>query len=623
MIVSSSVRPYAKLAPLPLQNVSLRDGFWSRRQAINHRVSLRHGYRQLERAGNFENLKLAAGQTTGAFRGPVFMDEDVYKWLEALAYEIGNTHDPELERLADQTIELLAAAQQGDGYLNSYYQVVKPGERWTDLDFGHEMYCAGHLIQAAVAHHRATGKTSLLDLARRFADHIAATFGPGRRAGTDGHPEIETALVELYRESGEPRYLDLAEFLIDQRGQRKMRGLDWSGPEYHQDHVPVRDASEVMGHAVRQLYLMAGVADLYLETGETALLQAAQRQWEDMTAHKLHLTGGLGARYEGESFGEAYELPSDRSYLETCTTVANMMWNWRMLLATGEARFADLLERSLYNGFLSGVALTGDRFFYTNPLQSRHGAERQAWYRVACCPPNVMRQIAAVGDYIATVNARGVQVHQYISSEVTAQFDSGRHVALALETDYPWEGRVKITVKETDGAPWELALRVPGWCDRATVQVKGAPVAQSLVPASYLQLERAWQRGDTVQLDLLMVPQLIAPNPRVDAIRDSLAIQRGPIVYCLEEMDQPPGTNLLDVRLDPSAPLHDTWREDLGVVAIQAQGALLDARAWGDRLYRPADGEQLALRPLTLTAIPYFAWANRRAGAMRVWIPRV
>jgi DUF1680 family protein len=622
--VSTLASPYAKLSALPLQNISISGGFWLRRQEINRRVSLPHGLRKLEEAGNFHNLRLAAGLSQGIYQGPLFMDEDVYKWLEAVAYEIANTEDAGLERLAESTIDLLAAAQQDDGYLNSYYQVVEPGKRWTDLEHGHEMYCAGHLIQAAIAYRRTTGKTRLLEIACRFADHIAGTFGPGRRLGACGHPEIEMALVELYRETGKRCYLDLAAFFIGQRGQGKMHGLGRYGPEYHQDRVPVRQAQEVEGHAVRQLYLTTGVTDLYLETGEPALLAAMMRLWHDMTTHKMYLTGGLGARYEGESFGAAYELPSDRCYCETCASIASMMWNWRMLLATGEARFADLLELTLYNGFLSGVSLGGDRFFYVNPLQSRGGMERKEWYPVACCPPNIMRQIAAVGHYISTFNSNGFQIHQYISSRTTGEFSPGREAVLSLDTDYPWDGRVTIKVEKTDGSPWELSLRIPSWCEGATLRINNQAIDKPAPAGTYISLEQAWHPGDTLDLHLPMEPALITPNPRVDAIRGSLAIQRGPLIYCLEEIDQPVGTNLLDVRLDPTTPLRASWQEGLlgSVMTVEAQGAQVELGAWEDFLYRHLAQEQLPVRAVKLTAVPYFAWANRGPGAMRVWIPQ-
>jgi len=333
----------------------------------------------------------------------------------------------------------------------------------------------------------------------------------------------------------------------------------------------------------------------------------------------MHLTGGFGARFAGESFGEAYELPSDRCYCETCAAIASMMWNWRMLLATGEPRYADVLERSLYNGFLSGVSLDGRRYFYVNPLQSSGGIQRPEWYGCACCPPNVMRQIAVVGHYVATADETGLQVHQYASARIEAKLK-----VLRVETDYPWDGRVKATVEETDGATWQLALRVPGWCEGASLQVNGQAVEAATSGGTYAAVKRAWQVGDVVELDLPMEPRLTAPNPRVDAIRGSLAIERGPLVYCLEQVDQEPDLNLLDVRIAPEASLQATRHEHLlgGVVAIEASGVVVDIGVWQDALYRPAPTENLPQREVTLTAVPYHAWANRGPGSMRVWVPQ-
>jgi len=624
MHVMTTEKSHGSLRPLPLGKLQVTGGFWQHKQEVNRSVSLRRGHQKLEDSGNFQNLRLAAGQAEGEYQTPVFMDSDVHKWLEAVAIDLANKPDPELERMADETIELLAAAQAEDGYLDSYWQVVKPAERWTDLDHGHELYCAGHMFEAAVAYHRATGKSRFLDIARRFADHIDSVFGPGKRDGAPGHPEIELALVELYRETGEKRYLDLARFFVDQRGKGKMRGYHRFGPEYHQDRVPVRESSVVEGHAVRQLYLTAGVTDLYLETGEQALLDALQRQWLDMVSKKMHITAGYGAQPAGEAFGEAYDLTSDRCYCETCASIAGMMWNWRMLLVTGEPRFADLLERSLYNGFLSGVSLDGQRYFYVNPLQSRGGIERPEWYGCACCPPNVMRQIAAVAYYAVTTDATGLQIHQYVPLAIETELQTGQTVALSVETGYPWNGQVKVTVDQSDGNMWPLSLRVPAWCQGAAVHVNGEAIRGSWAANSYITVERGWQSGDVIELTLPMGPRLTAPHPRVDAVRCSLAIERGPLVYCLEETDQA-GVDLLDVRIAPDAKLDAGWQEDLldGVVVVKAKGAVADVSSWGNALYAPANHVDVAYRPMTLTAVPYYAWANRGPGAMRVFIPRL
>jgi len=408
--------------------VKFTSGFWSERQAVNHNVSLKHGYAMLNKAGNLHNLKMASGLESGTYSGMNFSDETVYKWLEALGWELGRAPDDELQVLADEVIPLVASAQQSDGYLNSYYQVVEPQGKWTDLDFGHELYCAGHLIQAAVAFKRATGDERLLEIACRFVDHIETIFGPGKTEEACGHPEIEMALVELSRLTGEERYLHLAQFFVDQRGKKKMRGLGANGTEYHQDHVAVREAQGVTGHAVRQMYLAAAVADLYIESGEQALLDTSHRLWEDMTTGKMYITGGIGSRYDGESFGESFELPPDQCYCETCAAIGSFFWNWRMSLITGESRYADLMERLLYNGILSSPSLDGASFFYANPLMLRNDQDvrlsanppethktsgRPEWHGVACCPVNTMRLRASLSNYFATSNEAGIQIHQY------------------------------------------------------------------------------------------------------------------------------------------------------------------------------------------------------------------
>ncbi len=428
------------------------------------------------------------------------------------------------------------------------------------------------------------------------------------------------ALVELYRETGQKRYLDLAHFFIDQRGKNRMRGLGWYGPEYHQDRVPIRDASVIEGHAVRALYLMSGVTDLYLETGEQELFDALLRLWRDMTGGKLHVTGGAGARYEGESFGDPYELPNDQCYCETCAAIASVMWNWRMLLASGEARFADLMEQTLYNGFLSGPALDGTHFFYINPLLSRGGYARAEWYSVACCPPNIMRTLESIESYMATADADGVQFHLYHAGTVTPP-ESG--ITLAVATDYPWDGRVSLTVTATRAEPWTLSLRIPAWCPNASLRINGEPIETSTPPGSYAGITRQWQPGDVVTLDLPMPARLIQAHPLIDTTRGAAAIQRGPVLYCVEQVDH--NFDIMTAQIDPLGSLESTWRGDLlgGVTVITAAGFHLDTAAWDSQVYRPLNPDRpLAHQPVTLTAVPYHVWGNRGANAMRVWIPR-
>jgi uncharacterized protein len=621
---------------LPYGAIAFVKGFWAERQLVNRNVSLKHGYAMLNKAGNLHNLKLAVGLESGSYRGMNFADENIYKWLEALAWELGRAPAEELQALADEVISLIAAAQQPDGYLNSYYQVVEPDQQWSDLDFGHELYCAGHLIQAAIAFKRASDDERLLKIACHFVDHIETVFGPGKREETCGHPEIEMALVELSRSTGEQRYLDLAQFFVDQRGKKKMRGVGANGPQYHQDHAPVREAEGVAGHAVRQMYLATAIADLYVESGEQALLETSQRLWNDMTRGKLYITGGVGSRYDGEAFGEAYELPTDQCYCETCAAIGSFFWNWRMLLITGESCYADLMERLLYNAILSSPGLEGMSYFYVNPLMLRNGryvrlstnpdaehntSGRPEWHSVSCCPPNVMRLLASLPNYFATHNEAGLQIHQYGNVQI-----SSGPIVLTVETEYPWEGRVGVTIRDGGAQPWTLSLRVPGWCESFGIKVNGQEVNISS-QNGYIAVERSWETGDRVELDFAMPAFLVEADPRLDSVRGCVAIQRGPIVYCLEAHDQPQGVDLLDVRIDSSRELTSQWHGDLlgGVMIVEGTGYQTNRSLWVENgLYRPLsvgkENRHLE-QEVKLTAIPYYAWGNRGLISMRVWIP--
>jgi uncharacterized protein len=619
--IPTSVAPTAsarvRLRPIDGRGVVIRDGLLADRQRVNREVTLLRGAEELERAGTLDNLRMAAGRQSGERHGMVFSDSDVYKWLEALAWELGREPSAELERFARETTELVAAAQEPDGYLNSWCQIVDPAGRWTDLEMGHELYCAGHLFQAGVASARATGDTALLTVACRFADLIDQVFREGTDTRTDGHPEVEVALVELYRHTGRQRYLQLADTLTARRGY----GMFADGRfdlAYYQDAEPVRHARSIVGHAVRALYLAAGVTDIYAETGDKALLASMLRQWDDLTSSKTYLTGGIGSRHHGEAIGDPYELPPDRAYCETCAAIGSMMWNWRMLLVTGESRFADLLERTLYNGFLSGLSLDGESFFYMNPLQSRNGERRHRWNPVACCPPNVMRLLASLHHYLATVTETGVQLHQYASSTIRTSVPTAGPVELAVETSYPWSGTVAVDVVSSTDAAWTLSLRIPAWARAAIVD--GEPVA----PGEYATLTRRWQAGDRVVLEIDVSPRLTAPNPRIDAVRGCVALERGPIVYCVEQPDLPAGADLADVALDPAAgPVDSGPVAQLGgLPGVSLAGVLRDTDGWRQTEYR--DLRELpatSAAPTQLLAVPYFAWANRDEGGMRVWIP--
>ncbi len=617
-IVDTSHSPNRKLLSLPFDAVRPGAGFWSSWRATNRREALPYGYDKLIGSGVISNFEVAAGRTQGAFRNKRFADSDLYKWLEAASYELANERDAALERKVDAAIALIAAAQKPDGYLDTFYQLGDYEKRWTNIMQDHELYCAGHMFQAAVAHFRATGKSSFLNVARRLADHIETVFGPGRKQAAPGHPEIEMGLVELYRATGEKRYLDTARFFIDTRGRGTI-----GGSPYHQDHRPIREAPEMAGHAVRQVYLLAGAADVYLETGDRSLLEACERLWLDMTTRKMSLTGGIGARYEGEAFGESYELPNDRAYNETCAQIGSVMWSWRMLLATGQARYADLIEWTLYNGVLSGVSLDGKRYFYMNPLLSRGAVERSEWFECACCPPNVMRTLSSLHNYFATASESGLQMHLYDTASIRASLAGAGEVSVAVTTSYPWEPSVRIAVETPGSGEWTLALRIPAWCKGARARINGEKSVAGK-PGSYLEIRRRWRAGDAVALELPLALTVHEAHPWIEPTRGCAAVTRGPLVYCFEEHDQPKGVRILDSALVPGAAMKTAWQPALlgGVVTVGAEGRLLERPGWNGRLYRAfGSGAVPRSRAVNLTGIPYYAWANRGKAPMAVWLP--
>jgi uncharacterized protein len=613
-------------------------GFWADRRRVNCGVSIPGGWDRLHQAGNFHNLELAAGRTTGSYVNDLpFLDSDVYKWLEAVAWALA---DPALDsslaaRLRQQLAEterLLRDAQQPDGYLDSHFQVRFPGERFVQLPWGHELYCAGHLIQAAVALHRTTCDPGLLEVARRVADLIVDTFGTeaGKVDGVCGHPEIETALVELYRETGAEPYLERARYFLDRRGQGLL-GDGRFGRHYWQDHLPVREAASVEGHAVRQLYLLAGVADVYLEAGDATLRQALERLWAEMVATKTYLTGGIGAHHSDEAFGDPYELPNERSYCETCAAIASIMFSWRMLMITGEAKYADLMERTLYNGFLAGLSLDGQRYIYANPLQVReghtargddHDYQRVDWFYCACCPPNVMRILASLQHYILLGGEARAMLHQYMTGRYAAAV-AGSEVWLEVTTDYPWDGTVTIRLAGAAAGTWELALRVPEWADQPTLTVNGTAV--DTAPADgWWVVGRQWNNGDEVVLVLPLEPRFTVADPRLDATRGAVAVEYGPLVYCLEAIDNP-GHRLDDLTLDTTvAPEVVPVDGQLGRVATIRIGGRARPRTsamwWPYRPENVAAGDKTG-QSVPLTAVPYYTWGNREPGAMRIWVP--
>jgi hypothetical protein len=622
-----------RFRPVPSGAARVTGGFWAQRQLANAESAIASSWEKLESAGNLDNLRIAAGKMRGDARGPIFMDSDVYKVLEAAAWEYARNPSEDLLRSQREVTAVVAQAQQPDGYLSSVVEIQGQG-RYRDLPWSHEHYCAGHLIQAAVAQVRCTGDRELLDVAIRFADHLVETFGDDRRHDVDGHPEVEMALVELFRETGNRSDLELARYFVEARGHGLMESYG-KEPTYFSDRVPVREQTTVEGHAVRAVYLGAGAADVAMELDDRELLDALSRQFAHMLATKTYLTGGLGSRWDMEAFGDEYELPPDRAYAESCAAIGGVQWAWRMLLATGDQVYADATERMLHNGFISGVSLGGAEYFYVNPLQLREGAHpdenrspahgRRAWFDCACCPPNIMRTLASLDSYLATTDADGLQLHLYAPSEFVVPVGDGR-VRLSVQTDYPWDGRIRISVDETPEREWTLSLRVPAWAQGATLTVgDGSGTEQHPTAGSYARLRRTWQAGETVELVLPMQVRLTAADERIDAVRGCVAVERGPLVYAVEQVDQPDGVVVDDLRIDPAVPGAAEHRPGLlgGVTTIRVEGR---AGRHGSAPWPYQDAAEPAPAaggdPVQVTAVPYFAWANRGVGPMRVWLPR-
>lgn len=609
------------LRPLPT-GAELTGGFWADRLAANQ-AAIPLGYDRLTEAGNIDNLRVAGGAAEGQPVGPIFADSDVYKWLEALAWEHGRTHDPALLARLDELTAVVAAAQRPDGYLNSVVELRKR-PRYHELGWSHELYCAGHLMQAAVAATRATGRRELLGVAERLADHLADTFGPGGRPELDGHPVVEMALVELYRLTGTRRHLELADYFVTARGNGHATPDD-ADPTYFSDRVPVREADDVEGHAVRAMYLGAGATDVAIETGDAELLAAVRRQFDAMAHHRQFVTGGVGSRWEGEAFGDPYELPTDRAYAETCAAIGLVQWAWRLLLATGDPAYADQIEHVLYNAMLPGVSLTGTEYFYVNPLQLRTGSHtdddrspahgRRAWFGCACCPPNVMRTLASLPAFLATTTDDGLQVQVYAPAVLRTEI-AGGELVVELVTAYPWDGRVEVTVRSAPSREVELALRVPGWAYGATLD--GSPVP----PGDYARARRVFTAGERLVLELPTPVRLLVADERVDAVRGCVAVMRGPVLYAAEQPDQPVGVAVDDVRIDPRAPVIATHRPDLlgGVTVLETRGGVV-RRPETPTPYRRHDAGPPPVEPADVTLIPYYAWANRRPQPMRVWLP--
>jgi hypothetical protein len=630
--------------PLGLAEVTLTPGgFWPGLQRTNAAATLPHCEEWLERLGWLANFDRVAAGGTGADRtGWSFADSEVYKLVEALAWEYGRTGDPGCDAAVRRLTARIAPAQDPDGYLNTCYGHPGRPPRYSDLEFGHELYCTGHLLQAAVARLRTAGEDDLVAVARRAADHVCAAFGPEGLQGVCGHPEIEAGLAELGRALGEPAYVDQARLFLDRRGHRTLKvpfGIGSAG--YFQDDVPVREAGTWRGHAVRQLYLAAGAVDVAVERDDRELIAAVERQWTRAVARRTHLTGGMGSRHQDEGFGEDWELPPDRAYCETCAGVASVMVSWRLHLATGEMRYADLMERTFFNVVATSPRADGRAFFYANPLQQRargetpetreaaadgevslraEGGTRAAWFDVSCCPTNVARTLATWHTYLATAGRRELTVLQYASGRIAAELGDGRTVAVEVETAYPADGLVTIRVVDAPAGAVALRLRVPAWARGAVLHEGGG--RRPVGPGAAV-VDRELVPGEEIRLRLPVTPRFTWPDPRIDALRGCVAVERGPLVYCAESVDLPDGLVLDDVRVDTAAAPVD--RDD--TVLVRALHRPADPHVTEPRWpYGPEPGAPVPPgrpgRPVTeLALLPYHRWAERGPCAMRVWLP--
>ena len=585
-----------KITSVDFSNVRIEDSFWAPRLDKHYATTVPVCIDQIEnqtgRIRNFENAARGEGKHSGIF----FDDSDVYKALEGIAYTLVNHPAAVLEAKADEWIDKFAAAQQPDGYINTFYTLTGLENRWINMD-KHEMYCAGHMTEAAVAYYKATGKRKFLDVAIRMADHMLSVFGPGKRDWVPGHEEIELALVKLYEVTGEKKYLEFAGWLLDERGHgygtKGGNNDDWS-KEYYQDDVPVREMTDIKGHAVRAMYLYCGMADVAAYTHDEGYMAALDRLWDDVVLRNMYITGGIGSSRHNEGFTEDYDLPNLEAYCETCASVGMVYWNQRMNQFTGDSKYIDVLERSMYNGALAGISLAGDRFFYVNPLESLGNHHRQAWYGCACCPSQISRFLPSIGNYLYGISDDALWVNLFIGS--TAEVKLGRrNLKLVQETGYPWTGDVKLTVHTDASFRKEVRVRIPGWCETYSLTVNGEAV-EAPVDKGYAVIFRRWNDGDVIGLSMEMPVKMVAADERVKADEGKRAIQRGPLVYCMEEVDNQDYDNVV---LSSSSTLNPAFDAELlgGVVRIDGE----------------TDGQPFRL-------IPYYSWDNRKAGRMKVWI---
>jgi len=630
----------SEFKPVRFVDVHLEGQFWRERLETVLTRTIPSQHVQLGEHGILESLTLPNPppplrfpRNEHNFTVQVFWDSDVGKWIEAASYALSHRRDPDIETKIETIIDNLEKAQAPDGYVNCWYLQREPDKRWTNLRDNHELYNLGHLIEGAIAYFLATGRRRLLGILERYVDHVRATFGPGpnQKHGYCGHQEIELALIRLYHLTGERKHLDLASYFINERGKQphyfdeeaRRRGEDpkdfWAKSyEYNQSHKPVREQTKVVGHAVRAMYMYSAMADLALELKDDSLKRTLEVLWADVIGSKMYITSGLGPAAANEGFTEDYDLPNDTAYAETCASVALIFWAQRMLHLDLSGKYADVLEQALFNGALTGLSRDGTHYFYSNPLDSDGRHSRWAWHHCPCCTMNASRLIASVGSYFLSHSDNAIAFHLYGGISARVRLADG-NVAIREISTYPWSGDIRVEVEPEGPFEFALKLRIPGWARGIKAAVNGAPIAtEGKVEDGYLTISRRWAAGDRVTLELPMQPERIYAHPAVRMDVGRLALKRGPLVYCVEEADNPGGP-VQRLKLPRGAPLKLEQRNDLfgGIVTLSADAVRLIGSDWKDALYRP---DAPAEEPTNLTALPYYLWNNRGAGSMMVWL---
>ena len=612
-------KPPAKIEPVSWMNVRINDGFWAPRQKALLTNTMKEQFVQLDAKKYRQNFERAANRKTGEYVGYVFNDSDVYKVLEAASFTLGIERAPWLEKEVDDWIALIGRAQEADGYLDCHYQLMEPNNKWTNLRDNHEMYCAGHLFEAASAHYQATGKTTLLNIARKLADHIDARFGPGKKMGYPGHPEAELALMKLAKATGEQRYFKLAEFFLNSRGTKWFATehntpIDRYNGEYWSDNALIRDHETIIGHAVRAAYLMSGATDLARATGDPKLVAMLDRIWESTTEKRMFVTGGIGPSGSNEGFTVDYDLPTFSAYQESCASIANALWNYRMALLHGDGKYADVMETAIYNGSLAGINYEGDKYYYTNPLASHGNHHRENWFACACCPPNLARLIGQLGGLAYAQSTDSAYVMLYVGG--SAKLDiGGSEVGLNVETRYPYEGSVKVTVNPAKPTDFALKLRVPSWVEGIGIEVNGRSEKFNS-PNGFATIERMWKKGDVVKMTMDMRVRRVISHPSVKETFGKYAFERGPLVYCLEGVDNKFDLDQMGIPMNGEVSAKSVKGLFGDTTVIEGDAFLTTDQSWTGKLF----ASTVAAKPVKFRAVPYCFWDNRGASEMRVWV---